>query len=213
MRRRQGPWGPAASCWCVTHPGCMVHSTAPTTPLQRAQMLPMEDAPSPAQGLCAAPEPGLAKREEAVKGTGVATPAGTIAGVHTASSCLHMVVSVPCPLWVGVDPGAEARLFLGSPTSQSPAPGSPKGREGRRAEEYLPTHDHGEVPRTTNLTLAGLHPPTGVCLCKKVEKATNVENLDSFPLKRREKTLNSPAPLRKSIPGEIPSLFPQNQHV
>lgn len=39
----------------------------------------------------------------------------------------------------------------------------------------------------TNLTLAALHPPTGVCMCKKVEKATDVEGLDSFPLKKKKK--------------------------
>jgi len=34
----------------------------------------------------------------------------------------------------------------------------------------------------TNLALAGLYPPTGVCVCEEVEKATDIDN--SFPLKK-----------------------------
>lgn len=36
----------------------------------------------------------------------------------------------------------------------------------------------------TTLTLAGLHPPTGVCMCKETEKATKVEDLGFFRLKK-----------------------------
>jgi len=46
----------------------------------------------------------------------------------------------------------------------------------------LPVRDHGRLPRMTNLALAGLYPPTGVCVCEEVEKATDIDN--SFPLKK-----------------------------
>lgn len=39
----------------------------------------------------------------------------------------------------------------------------------------------------TNLTLAGLHPPTSVCMCKKVEKATDIEDMDSLPIRKKKK--------------------------
>lgn len=64
------------------------------------------------------------------------------------------------------------------------------------AEKHLPLCDHGRVPRRTNLPLAGLHPSTSVCICRRAEKATDVEDLDSVPLgkKRVRSRSNCPTP-------------------
>lgn len=81
----RGPGDLLPGCWCMTHPGCSGHLTAPTPSWLGAQgdfggqMLPVEDAPSPSrspgyeacvlprgqvwQGLCQAEE-----EQEAAKG-------------------------------------------------------------------------------------------------------------------------------------------------
>lgn len=89
----------------MTHPGCLGHLAAPTTPLPRAQgdfrgqVLLLEDAPGssrdPGCEACVLPQSQVwqgvcqAEEEEAAKGTGLAGAGGTVAGMHVASSCLH----------------------------------------------------------------------------------------------------------------------------
>lgn len=94
--------GALGTCWCVTHPGCLGHFTAPTTPWLRAQgdlgdqMLLIEDAPSPAQGTRLVCCPGVkSDKVSASRGRGrskgheVGWSAGTPAGMHVASPCLY----------------------------------------------------------------------------------------------------------------------------